>query len=128
MVNRSFDRKPLRIRGQRYDRGLGMRAPANARFALKPVWRRFVALAGVDDWLLDTDHGAMLAKYPSVVFRVFIDGICAAQSPPMRISQAPWRFDVRIPKGSRQIDLVAADNGKRHLLTLGDRVNAGFVS
>jgi hypothetical protein len=127
VLNRSYEQHPLRIRGQVYEKGIGMRAPANVMYELKPEWDRFVALAGVDDTLLDVNHGALLAMYPSVVFKIFIDGKLAGESPVMRISQEPWRFDVKIPRGSRKIDLVAVDTGSRNALNFGNWVNAGFI-
>jgi hypothetical protein len=125
--NQSYEGKSLQIRGRHHQRGLGMRAPANFRYQLKPEYDRFVALVGVDDHLLDENHGRFLAKHPSVAFHVFIDGKPAARSPVMRISQEPWRFDVRIPNGARQINLVATDAGSRSAYDLGNWVRAGFV-
>ena len=104
-----------------------MRAPAYLRYDLKPEWSRFVALAGVDDNMLAHDLGRSMAMYSSVVFKVFIDGRLAAESPVTRISQAPWRFDVPIPAGSRQIVLVGADAGSRSPYDLGNWAAAGFV-
>jgi hypothetical protein len=127
VLNKSYEGKPLRIRGQVYGKGLGMRAPANIMYEVKPEWDRFVALAGIDDTLLDVNHGALLAMYPSVIFKIFIDGKLAAESPVMRISQEPWRFDVKIPRPSRKINLVAANVGNRNTLDLGNWANAGFI-
>jgi hypothetical protein len=104
-----------------------MRAPAYVRYQLKPDYQRFVALAGVDDTMLDHELGRSIAMYPSVVFKVFIDGLQAAESPVLRISQAPWRFDVPIPSGSRQIVLVCDDAGARSPYDLGNWVEAGFL-
>ena len=128
VMNKSYENKPLRIRGQVYDKGMGMRAPANAMYELKPEWDRFVALVGIDDTMLDKDHGALLAMHPSVRFKIFIDGKLAAESPVMRISQEPWRFDVKIPRNSRKINLVAANAGNQNVLPLGNWANAGFLS
>ena len=111
----------------RYAKGYGMRAPAYLRYDLKPEWSRFVALAGVDDNMLAHELGRSIAMYPSVVFKVFIDGRLAAESPVTRISQAPWRFDVPIPPGARQIVLVCDDAGSRSPYDLGNWVEAGFV-
>ena len=127
VMNQSFERQPLRMRAVTYDKGVGMRAPAYLRYEIGPQWDRFVALAGIDDNLLDKDLGRNLAMYPSVVFKVFIDGQCMAQSPVMRISQAPWRFDVKIPAGSRRISLVADDDGKHSPYNLANWAGAGFV-
>jgi hypothetical protein len=126
-TNQSYEGKPLRIRGQKYRQGLGMRAPAYVRFQLKPEFRRFVGLAGVDDNMLNQELGRNIAKYPSVIFQVFLDGELAAQSPVMRISQVPWRFDVPIPPGSRQMVLVCDDAGSRSPYDLGNWVEVGFV-
>lgn len=123
----SYEGQPLRIRNVRYAKGYGMRAPAYLRYDLKPEWSRFVALAGVDDNMLDHELGRSIAMYPSVVFKVFIDGRLAAESPVLRISQAPWRFDVSIPPGSRQVVLICDDNGAHSPYNLGNWVEAGFV-
>ena len=125
--NTSYEGQPLRIRNVRYEKGYGMRAPAYLRYDLKPEWSRFVALAGVDDNMLLHELGRSIAMYPSVVFKVFIDGRLAAESPVTRISQAPWRFDVPIPPGRRQIVLVCDDAGSRSPYDLGDWVEAGFI-
>lgn len=126
-VNHSYEDKPLRIRGTKYEHGLGMRAPGNARYAIKPQYKRFVALVGIDDNMLDRQHGRSIAMHASVVFKVFIDGRLAAESPVMRISAAPWRFDVLIPAGTRQVNLVATDAGSRSAYDLGNWPDAGFV-
>ncbi|NQT51207.1 NPCBM/NEW2 domain-containing protein [bacterium] len=126
-ANQSFEGKPLRIRGVRYRKGLGMRAPANLRYELRPEFERFVAVAGVDDHLLDEHHGRFLAMHASVVFKVFVDGERVAGSPVMRISQEPWRFDVRIPAGSRRLSLVVTDAGSRSPYDLANWAEAGFI-
>ena len=104
-----------------------MRAPANARYELKPEYDRFVALVGIDDNMLKHERGRNIAVHSSVVFKVFIDGEMVAKSPVMRMSNEPWRFDVNIPKGSRQINLVCMDAGSRSPYDLGNWVEAGFV-
>ena len=58
---------------------------------------------------------------------MFVDGKAAAASPVMRMSAEPWRFDVPIPPGARQISLSATDAGSRNVLDLGNWVDAGFV-
>ena len=126
--NQSYQGKPLRIRKQKYEHGLGMRAPAYAKYELKPEYKRFVALVGVDDTMLDDNLGRSLAMYPSVTFRVFLDGNLAAESPVMRISQVPWRFDVPIPPGTRQISLAVTDGGKHSPYNLANWVMAGFTT
>jgi hypothetical protein len=128
VANRSYENKPLRIRGKKYDNGLGMKATAYCRYTVNPEWKRFVALAGIDDNMLDWFYGANIAAIPKVIFKIFIDGKLAAESPVMRISQEPWRFDVPIPSGSRQIVLVCDDMGDRSPYNLGNWVDAGFCT
>jgi hypothetical protein len=62
-----------------------------------------------------------------VVFRVFVDGRMLAESPVMRISQEPWRFDVKLPEGGRHLRLACMDAGSRSPYDLGNCVDAGFV-
>ena len=45
----------------------------------------------------------------------------------MRVTEKPWRFDVGIPQGSRQISLVATDAGDGSKGDYADWVNAGFI-
>ena len=125
-INTSYEGKPLRIRERTFKEGLGMRANAYTRLNLKPEWKRFVALAGVDDNMLTVENGRNIAMYPKIVFKIFIDGKLVAESPVMRISQEPWRFDVPIAAGSRQIVLVCDDGGHSSPYNLGNWVNAGF--
>jgi hypothetical protein len=146
VINANFEDQGLLMRGQKYNKGVGMRAPANIRYELKPEYDRFVARAGIDGNMrnMKTDsyglfpaeipsapggpsYGEMYTQQPVVQFRIFVDGRLAAESSIMRFSQEPWRFDVKIPKGSRVIDLTATDDGIRSVLNLADWVDAGFV-
>ena len=118
----------MRIRAITYENGIGMRAPAYIRYLLKPEWKRFVALAGVDDNMLDLNKGTKIAGFPKVVFKVYIDGNLLAESPVMRISQEPWRFDIPIPSGSRKIVLICDDIENRSPYNLGNWVDVGFCT
>jgi len=127
-TNVAFTGGPLKIRDSTYDKGAGMRAPANMLYEIQSNYARFVAQAGVDDDPFEQRPSArFLATYPSVQFQVYIDGNLASESPIMRLGQVPWRFDVRIPEGSKLIDLVTTDAGSRSPLDLADWVDAGFV-
>lgn len=126
-ADRSNEGKPIRLRGVEHAHGLGVHAPNEVVYTVDPAWGRFVALAGVDEHLLDTNHGSNHARHPSVVFRVFIDGELAAESPVMRISSEPWRFDVPLPAGARRIALAATDAGDGFMDDLANWADAGFV-
>jgi hypothetical protein len=118
---------PLKLRGVTFERGMGVHAPNQLVYELKPEYKRFVALAGVDEQINDVQSGSNLAMHPSVVFKIIIDGQLMAQSPVMRITEEPWRFDVPIPPGSKRISLVATDAGNGNKEDLANWVNAGFV-
>jgi hypothetical protein len=117
----------LRLRGVTYAKGLGVHAPNQLVYELKPKYRRFVALAGVDEHILDVNNGSNLARYPSVVFKVFLDGTLLAASPVMRISEQPWRFDLTLPAGGKRLSLIAMDAGDGNREDLANWVEAGFV-
>ncbi len=125
--DRAYDDGPLRLRGVDYKRGMGLRAPSHLLYEVKPEFDRFVARAGVDEGLLKNDLGRERAMYPHVVFKIVIDGRVAAESPVMRISQEPWRFNVPIPTGSRVISLAAAHVGEFNPGELIQWVDAGFT-
>ena len=127
-VNVSNRKQSLRIRGKTYESGMGVHAPNQLIFDLNPNFTRFVALAGIDDHVIDVESGSNLAMHPSVIFRVFIDGNLAAESPMMRISEPAWRFDVPIPAGSKMISLAATDAGNGNKEDLANWVEAGFLT
>ncbi len=127
-VDRSNLGQELRINRQVYRRGLGVHAPCEVTYELRPEYQRFVGLAGVDENLVSISNGSNLAKYPSVVFKVFLDGREAAASPVMRILSPAWRFDVAIPAGARRISLVAMDAGDGSREDFADWAEAGFVA
>jgi hypothetical protein len=117
----------LRINRRVYRQGIGVHAPCELVYELKPAYKRFVALAGADENLVAISHGSNLAKYPSVVFKIFIDGKEVAASPVMRILSPAWRFDIPIPAGSKKISLVVMDAGDGSREDFADWANAGFI-
>lgn len=123
----SFGGKDLRIRGKKYAKGLGFRAPSSVSYSVTPEYDRFVARVGVADDLLEEMHGFNQVTFAKVICRVFVDGSLAAESPVLRVSQEPWRFDVQIPKGARQISVACLDAGGSHPFDLVNWVDAGFV-
>jgi nicotinamidase-related amidase len=123
----SFEGNPLRIREKLYGHGMGFRAPSSVQYEIKLGYKRFVALAGVDDNILNKDNGRFRAMHGSVAFKLFIDGKPVAESPVMRVTQEPWRFDVEIPEGSRRINIACMDAGSRNILDYGNLTDAGFI-
>jgi alpha-galactosidase len=62
----------------------------------------------------------------SVVFQVFADEKCLAQSPVIHLNEL-WRFTVQLPQGSRRLRLVVTDAGDGINCDHGDWANAGFL-
>jgi hypothetical protein len=117
----------MRIRGKDYRKGLCVHAPSELLYALKPDYNRFVAECGIDDSVLALNAGRYLGRFPSVIFQVYIDSRLLAESPIMRVSEGPWRFDVAIPKGSQRIKLVVNPAGDGSRMDIANWCNSGFV-
>ena len=118
----------IRINRKSYPRGMGVHAPCELMYEIKPEYQRFVALAGADENVVAISNGSNLARYPSVVFKVFIDGKEAAASPVMRMQSPAWRFDVPIPAGSKIIALAVTDAGDGSREDFADWAEAGFIT
>ena len=125
-IDRSFGDLQLRVQGTTYEKGMGVHSPSQLLYELRPDFEEFVALAGVDDQVLDHDSGMHVANHPSVVFRVFIDGRQVAESPTIRTGRT-WRFRVKIPPGSELISLATMDAGDGRFEDVADWVRAGFL-
>lgn len=127
-IGQAYSGGPLTMREREYSRGIGVCAPAHMVLPLEPEYERFVALVGIDDDLRRKhEHAYYQGVHSCVQFRVFLDGNLAAESPVMRLLQEPWRFDVRIPAGSRVIALVASGVAGRSPYDVGDWADAGFL-
>jgi len=125
--DKSNQGQDIKINRTTYRQGMGVHAPCELMYEIKPEYQRFVGLAGADENLVSITNGSNLAKYPSVVFKIFIDGKESAASPVMRVLSPAWRFDVKIPEGARMISLVAMDAGDGSREDFADWANAGFI-
>jgi hypothetical protein len=125
--DRSTLRREIRINRQKYKHGIGVHAPCELAYEIKPGYTRFVGLAGADENMISVSNGSNLARYPSVVFKVFIDGKEAAASPVMRVQSLAWRFDVPLPEGARMISLAVTDAGDGSREDFADWADAGFL-
>ena len=127
-MNQAITKTKLKIHNKAFDKGIGTSAPSFLTYELKPGYTSFVAQCGIDDFLADRNNGREIAKFPSVIFKIFIDGKLVDESPVMRNSQWPWSFNISIPPGSRVINLVAANAGDGSFYDYANWVNAGFVT
>ena len=117
--DRSIQDKTLSIGGTSYARGMGVHARSELLYELKPEYRRFVAVVGVDDEMRGYDMA-------SVAFAVQLDDRTIAESPVIRLGDR-WHFDVEIPGGAKRIRLLVGDAGDGINADHADWAEAGFV-
>lgn len=141
----SVDGHTLTNRNRKFGQGIGVQAPSELVFALRPEYRRFVSLVGVDDECMVWDHPDGLKQWPQwsrpihgptsyrlsqVVFEVLIDGKPVTATPALFNGVLAWGIDVDIPAGARQITLRVKDVESRFTDAHGhgDWLNAGFIT
>jgi len=119
-VNKSVEGKPLTVNGRRYEKGMGVHARSELVYACKPEYKRFVAVAGLDDEKRDDER-------PSVVFQVCADNTVLAESPTLTWRDlSHWHFDVAIPAKTKHVRLIVTDAGDGIAADHADWVDAGF--
>jgi hypothetical protein len=130
-VNLSIGKQPLTLGGRVYPTGMGVSPPSELVYEIKPEYRRFVAVVGIDD---------AMRQYttPSMTFKVFAVKSDAEQALAALADEAPlcetpilrageyWPIDVKLPAGTHSIRLVATDGGDGPDCDHGDWVATGF--
>lgn len=123
MVNRNCVGGPLRMKGTVYTRGIGEHAQAELVYALKPEFKHFVALIGLDD---------QVARFNDIrgssVVRVYADQTLLAETPVLRGAGACSGVDVEIPRGAGSLRVVVEDAGDGVDFDDVDLANAGFTT
>ena len=124
-VNQTDNKSPLVLDGDVYAHGLGLHAPSEAAYELKPSYLRFVARVGAEE---------RAGWRGSIVARVYLDETLMQESPLLRAGDAPWNVDVaiprRLPSGTtpQRLRLVITDGGNGINCDWCDWVNAGFIT
>lgn len=113
--DRSIRGETLTVAGKQYNKGMGLHAPGEIVFALKPEYARFVAKLGVDD-----------ARPGTVTFEVFVDNQKLFESPVLRQSEL-WYADLPIPPAGKRIRLKVTDGGNGKASDHADWLEAGFI-
>ena len=119
MRNRNSTRKECRLGGKTFRHALGVFAASVVTYELKPEYRRFVSLVGIDD---------ALGRSGSIRAIIKIDGATVHESPVLRGGDTPWPVNVAIPPGSREIALVVDDGGDGTIRDMTNWASAGFVT
>ena len=124
----SVDGGPLTIAGEVFADGIGVHAPAELVYAVKPEYRRFVATVGLDD--------EVKGSQATVVFSVVAELAkgkrkVLATSPKLRAERKDptWRFDVQLPPGCEKLHLLVEDQDPtRSNRGHADWTDAGFIT
>ncbi len=110
-MDRSFEGRAIRIGGQTFERGLGIRAPSVVEFDLEGRFDSLRLVAGID--LEDRDVGTPArTKFEAVVFSVFGDGKQLFRSESLKWFSKPAVADVNV-SGVKRLRLVADASGAR---------------
>lgn len=123
--DRSISGGPLTIGTRTYEHGLGLHAVAEVTYACQPLWRRFVAVAGID---AAARRGQGEASIACVVLGE-VDGVRRelARSPVLRVEDLDrWHFDVALPERCARLVLRIEDGGDGKHSDHADWVEAGF--
>lgn len=145
-VNSSYVFTALVIRGERYESGLGLKAPIAIEWDVSRYgFARFVGVIGMDDGYCATGdwdrepwncHG--LAQWSGFEVLLILDGVILSRSPVMRLMSTPWVFSVPLRPRSRIMRLAVArplsggtgsgapDNGGTYTAYV-NLVQAGFL-
>jgi alpha-galactosidase len=101
--NKTVERNPLTIGGQKYERGVGTHADARIDIKLSGKGQRFEALVGLDDEILSSGKG-------SVQFGVIADGKPVWQSQMLKPGQKAVGVNVDI-QGVKKLTLQVNNGG-----------------
>jgi hypothetical protein len=93
--NANLRGQPLSIRGQVFQRGIGVHAYTLLAYDLSAAYEYFTATVGIDD---------SAPEFASVIFRIKLDGRIAYESPVLRRSDAPMQVNVKLT-GARVLEL-----------------------
>jgi hypothetical protein len=116
--DKSIEDNPIRIAGERYEKGMGVHAVSELVYELKPQFARFVSYVGVDD-----EKGGA----GSVTFEVHVDGKKVWQSGKMTGGDIAKEVNVKLPEGAKKLRLVVGDAGDGIGSDHADWAEAGFV-
>ena len=119
MMDRNAAKKPCRLGGKTFRKALGVHAKSRVTYELKPAYRRFVSLVGIDE---------MQGRTGSIRAIVEIDGKTVFTSPILRGGDTPCPVDVAIPPDSRQMTLVIDDAGDGIAQDMVNWAGAGIVT
>ena len=118
--NKSINGNTLSVGGREYEKGIGTHADSVITAKIPDGMTQFIAIAGCDDEVNDgSTHNKM-------IFRVYIDGILAEESPMVAVG-GKYVFRIDIPEGSGIITLEVDRGYDNNYSDHADWCIAGFT-
>ena len=116
---------PLRLGKETYTSGVCIHADGYAVYTRDPAWKRFVAVAGIDESQRPQDQS-------SIIFSVAVEAAdgrrVLATSPVIRFGQRErWHFDVALPADAERVVLLSESAGDGNKSDHGNWCDAGFI-
>ncbi len=116
--NRSYDRRPIRLAGQTYRKGLGMFSGMTLTYDLGGQFQRFASLVGIDDG--DVNYQG------DVTVKVLADGKEVFKKEGVTRKTGPANIDLPM-KGVKKLQLAVEFGGNMHFGDLTDWADAHLI-
>lgn len=126
-VGQAVSGKPLRIGDKTYQDGVGVHAVSRLVYARQPEFKRFVAVAGLDEGIRENGRSSLVCKV--VADCGAGEQKTLAASPVLVFGRCErWHFDVELPADCKKILLIVDDGGDGVNSDHADWVDAGFIT
>lgn len=104
--DKNYDRKPIRIAGKNYQKGVGTFSGMKLVYNLEGKYQKFVSLTGIDD--------ADVNNQGDVTIRILADGKEVFNKTELTKKAGPVKIDVPVA-GVKQLELVVEFGGNMHM-------------
>ena len=125
-TGKSIQGRPLTLGSHVYTDGIGLHAIADVVYDRKPQWKRFVAVAGLDEEMRAENQSSLICRV--VAEDTAGERQVVGKSPVLQFGKVEqWYFNVELPTDCKRIHLVVDDAGNGIASDHADWVNAGFL-
>lgn len=126
--NLSVAGNPLKLNGKTYEKGFGVHAYSSLTFDVPVGSKRFVAVAGLDDFHVKDPRRSVIVKVWTDVCEMGEPQVLAAESPLLSNETVNhWHFDVPLDARVKQIRLEVTDAEDGIACDHVDWVDVGFI-
>jgi len=126
-AGKSVQGNALRLGHDTFADGMGVHAVSELVYVRRPEYRRFVAVAGIDEE--EREENASSLDFRVSAEREDGSRVVLAASPVLRFGEIErWHFDVALPEDSKRVILECGDGGDGIRCDHGDWCDAGFLT